>query len=322
MSKIGDRIRNAKELIIVPEVYDCASAKAAELNGFDTIMISSGDFACAATGIPDLRMLSIDEYEWVTNRITNMNDMPLILDIDDGFGRPISTYYGCKRLSKAGAAGVLVTDSKENSRPGGVGDLNLVLTRIKAARDGFADQGDDDALIIARCDINPRTDFEEYIERSNKYVEAGANMICLCPYSVHGEGRHELAKKLGENIKAWLWWPDLSADENGKSEFDLKELFAWGYKMTGLHFSMHASFAAMLDAGRHVFNEKSNAYIAHAYDWTGYKFGSAMAFFGLRDHEWINREAKYCEDPNQAILKDYANFFCRPGDVYDPDEKK
>ena len=49
-------------------MYDCASAKAAELNGFDTIMISSGDFACAYTGIPDLRLLSVDEYEAVTNR--------------------------------------------------------------------------------------------------------------------------------------------------------------------------------------------------------------------------------------------------------------
>lgn len=321
MSKVCDNIRNAKELIIVPEVFDCASAKAAELNGFENIMISSGDFACAYTGIPDLRLLSIDEYESVTNRVTNMTDMPLILDIDDGWGRPISTYYGCKRVCKAGAAGVLVTDSRENSRPGGLGELKLVETRIKAAHDGFVDSGDSDALIIARCDVNPRTDFEEYIERSNKYLEAGANMICLCPYSVHGEGRHELAKKLGENINGWLWWPDLSSDKDGNPEFDLKDLFAWGYKMTGLHFSMHASFAAMLDAGRHVYKEKGNAYISHAYDWTGYKFGSAMAFFGLRDNEWVDREAKYCEDPDQAILKDYSKFFCRPGDVYDPDEK-
>jgi methylisocitrate lyase len=250
-----------------------------------------------------------------------MTKMPLILDIDDGFGRPISTYYACKRLSKAGAAGVLVTDSRENSRPGGLGDINLVKTRIKAAHDGFMDAGDDDALIIARCDVNPRTNFEEYIERSNTYLEAGANMICLCPYSVHGEGREDLAKRLGENIKGWLWWPDLSVDKDGNAEFDLKDLFSWGYKMTGVHYSMHASMIAMLDAGRHVFKERSNAYIAHAYDFTGYKFGSAMSLFGLYDNKWIDLEAKYVESPDQAILRDYSKFFCRPDDCYDPDAK-
>lgn len=321
MGKICDRIRNATELILVPEVYDCASAKAAELNGFDTVMISSGDFACAYTGIPDLRLLSVDEYEAVTSRISNMSDMPIILDIDDGFGRPVSTYNACKRLCRAGAAGVLVTDAKENSKPGGPGDMKLVTTRIRAAHDGFADAGDEDSLIIARCDINPRTDFEEYIERSNKYLEAGANMICLYPFAVHGEGRHDLARRLGENINGWLWWPDLTSDENGDPEFDIKDLFSWGYKMTGLHFSFHAAFSAMLDAGRHAFKEKGNSYITHAYDWTGYRFKSPLVFFGIGDNEWVDREAKYSEDPNQTILKRYHELLCRPNDVYDPDKK-
>lgn len=319
MSKIGDLIRNSKELLMVPEVFDCASAKAAEINGFESIMISSGDFACAYTGIPDLRLLSIDEYEGVTNRITNMTDMPLILDIDDGFGRPIATYYGCKRLAKAGAAGVLVTDSKENSRPGGLGDIKLVKTRVKAARDGF---NDDDALIIARCDVDPNKDFEEYVERSNTLIESGANMICLCPYSVHNENRADLAKRLGAAIKGWLWWPDLATDKDGKAELSLEDLFNWGYKMTGIHYSMHASMLAMLDAGRHVRKEKANSYILNAFDYTGYKFGSAMSLFGLKDNKWIDLEAKYVESPDQAILRDYAKFFARPDDCFDPDEKK
>ena len=78
MSKVGKLIREAKDLILVPEIYDCTSAKAAEINGFDAIMISSSDFACSLTGIPDLGLLSIDEYVMMTERICNMTDMRLL----------------------------------------------------------------------------------------------------------------------------------------------------------------------------------------------------------------------------------------------------
>ena len=50
-----------EDMIIVPELHDCASARAAEINGFECIMLSSGDFACAMTGVPDLQLLSLDE---------------------------------------------------------------------------------------------------------------------------------------------------------------------------------------------------------------------------------------------------------------------
>lgn len=313
MSKICDLIRNAKDLILVPEIYDCASARASEISGFEVIMVSSGDFACAYTGIPDLRLLSIDEYESLTNRITNMTDMPLILDIDDGFGRPLATYYGCKRFAKAGAAGVLVTDSQENSIPGALGSKELVSARIRAARDGFADSGDDEALIIARCDVDPINDYEEYIERANGYLEAGANMICLQPYGVHIGGA-PLAKKLGADIKGWLWWPDLTVGPDGKEEIPVKDLFDWGYKMTGIHYSMHASMIAQLDTGRHVFEERNNAYIDSAYDYTGYKFFSAMSLFGVKDKKWLEIEKKYVPTQDEAIMPGICKFFVRDTD--------
>ena len=215
MSKIGDMIRNTSEVLMVPEIFDCSSARAAEMNGFESIMISSADLACSLTGIPDLQLLSVDEVVGVVDRICNMTDMPLIMDADDGYGRPMACYYACKRLAKAGAAGVLITDCEENGRDG-IAPTRLVELRMKAARDGF---GDPDALIIARCDINPATDFEEFAERSNRYIEAGANMVCPCPFGVHRyEGdKTALSKRIGEAVNGWLWYPDLTADEEGQS---------------------------------------------------------------------------------------------------------
>ena len=60
-----DRLRamlRDNEVRFVPELADCMGAKAAEMNGFEVIMISSGDLACAMTGIPDLQLLSVDDF--------------------------------------------------------------------------------------------------------------------------------------------------------------------------------------------------------------------------------------------------------------------
>ena len=79
----ADRLRamfNDDKVRIVPELADCMGAKAAEMNGFEVIMVSSGDLACAMTGIPDLQLLSIDDFVRVTEQITHMTPMPLIID--------------------------------------------------------------------------------------------------------------------------------------------------------------------------------------------------------------------------------------------------
>jgi methylisocitrate lyase len=318
MSKIGELLRNTSEVLMVPEIFDCSSAKAAEMNGFECIMISSADLACSLTGIPDLLLLSIDEVVSVVDRITNMTDMPLIMDADDGYGRPMSCYYACKRLAKAGAAGVLVTDAAENGR-NGIAPAKLAELRMKAARDGL---GDESALVIARCDVNPATDFEEFVERSNRYIEAGANMVCPSPFGVHNyDGdKTELCKKIGEAVSGWLWHPDLTADKEGNPEVRLEDLFKFGYRMTGIHFSLHASMIAMLDTGRHVRMNNNNVYVTNHYDYTGYKFFSPMPLFGLYDDKWLSIESRYVEKPEDALTYRSKPFFCRPDDIYDPDK--
>ena len=168
MYNAADRLRELvsdDKVRIVPELHDCASAKAAEMNGFEVIMVSSGDLACALTGVPDLQLLSIDDFCQVTDRITNMTQMPLIIDAADGFGfgRGLNTYVGCKRIMKAGAAGVLVTDTSELGRAGQLPIEDAVL-RFKAARDGLDADGRH-GFLIARCDTNPEEDFDDCVAR-------------------------------------------------------------------------------------------------------------------------------------------------------------
>ena len=308
--KLRTMLENSAEPLIVPEIYDCASAKAAEMNGFQVIMVSSGDLACSLTGIPDLQLLSLDEFVGVTDRITNMTEMPLIIDADEGFGRPLNTYYGCQRLVKAGAAGVLVTDAAAMGKQGQLSREEAVL-RFRAARDGLGK----DAILIARCDSDPEREFNEAIDRCNSYLEAGVDMICLLwMHKVKGD-KFELCKRFDAAVKGWKWYPDLSGSSNGK-EVTVQQLSSLNYKLIGIHYSMHAAMLSMLDVGRHVMESKTNDYVEDHFNNTGYKFFTSMSLFGLHDNSWVDIEKKYVEDPKDAIAVRNADYFVRKDDRF------
>lgn len=304
---------------IVPELHDCASAKAAEMNGFEVIMVSSGDLACALTGIPDLQLLSIDDFVSVTDRITNMTDMPLIIDADDGFGfgRGLNTYYGCRRIMKAGAAGVLVTDTSELGRDGQLSIEDAVM-RFKAARDGL-----EDGFLIARCDSDLENNFEDAVARCKAYMEAGADMICiLWMHKVKGD-KYSICKKLKDAVDCPMWYPDICGQAHDPKEITMDELKKLGnYKLVGIHYSMHASMLAMLDVGRHVMMEQNNDYVDYHFDDTGYKCFTTMSMFGLADGTWSEREGKYVRNPQDSVAQRNADYFVREDDVLDPDKKK
>lgn len=307
---------------IVPELYDCASAKAAEMNGFEVIMVSSGDLACSLTGIPDLQLLSIDDFCQVTDRITNMTDMPLIIDADDGFGlgRGLNTYYGCKRIMKAGAAGVLVTDTKELGRDGQLPVSEAVL-RFQAARDGLDADGYH-GFLIARCDTNPEEEFDECVRRMKAYRDAGADMLCLLwMHKVKGN-KFELCQKLKAALDCPMWYPDLCGRAHDPQEITMDELKQLGnYPLVGIHFSAHAAMLAMLDTGRHVMLEQNNDYVDTCFDDTGYKCYTTMSMFGLYDRKWVELEGKYVMEQRDSIAFRNAEYFVREDDVYQPDEE-
>ena len=295
---------------IVPELADCAAARAAEINGFEIIMISSGDLATSLTGIPDLGLLSLDEFVLATDRITSMTAMPLIVDFDDGFGRPVGAYYGCRRLRKAGAAGVLITDAAENFKEGQL-SIAEASAKFRAAREGLGPDG----YLVARVDTHPEEAFEETIERSLAYREAGADMICiLWMHKVQGD-RVDLCRRIHEADPGPKWYPDLST-RNGKAELDVDLLVPFNYRMTGVHFSSHAAMLAMLAAGEDVKRTRTNVYVDTHFEDTGYHFMTSMSLYGLSDGFWPDLERQWVENPADSVAVRNADYFVRPDDKY------
>lgn len=317
MTKIPLRSYMAdNEQYYVPAIFDCASTKAAEINGFKMVMISSSDFSCAWTGIPDLNLLTVDEFVALTERITAMTDIPLFVDADEGFGRPLQTFHGCRRLARAGADAILITDLAGNGRTGLL-PIEDAVFRFRAAKDGMAGT---DCLLLARCDVSIDDDFEEFVERCNRYLEAGADMIC--PLELNRSKRYgtkaDAARKIGEHVKATFWYPDIDKTEK---RADIAALLPYGFKFIGVHYTLRAAMLAMLDAGRHLFESLENNYIDTAYDHTGYKISlSPMAAF-FRGGEWVEREKRYVTNPEDALAVRLEKRFTGPADRFGPDDQ-
>ncbi len=293
----------------VPEIFDCISTRAAEMNGFEMVMISSSDFACSQTGIPDLNLITIDEYCHMIERITYMTDMPLFVDADEGFGRPLQTYHGCKRMARSGADCILITDGKDLAGMG-LATVKDACTRLKAAKDGMEGTN---CLLLASCKHSVDEDFDGLCERIERYIEAGADIIL--PLEVNRSrkygGKVGGAIKVGNAVKACYWYPDL--DPGDKAE-DAPELLKAGYLFTGIHYSFRAAMYAMLDTGRHVFESKTNDYVMEHYDYTGYHFHySPMACF-LNGTPWCDIEKRYVDNPDEAFAVRKYKGFCGKSD--------
>lgn len=256
-----------EKTIILPEVYDFRSQRAAELCGFKATLLSSTEFACAYTGIPDLGILSPDEEVYISERISRASTIPLLIDAEDGFGSPLNTYYTAHRLTHlGGAAGLLLPDeitacpATRDEAKHRVTDIKVALAKIRAAAEGVAGT---DGIIIARTDLNVLRDFNEVVERCNRFYEAGADVtLTLTLNDIKGsqEERHEFLKKFSEQVPGYKWYPDLSYTD-GQPDVDLDVIADMGFNMIGVHYLLESAMLFMIDVGLNVMKNRDNCYV-------------------------------------------------------------
>lgn len=147
--------------------------------GFKAIYLSGAGVANASYGLPDLGMTNLSQVTEDVFRVTNACDLPLLVDMDTGWGNALSIAYAVKTLIKAGAAGVHLEDQVQAKRCGHRPKKEIVCTnemcdRIKAAVDAKTNPS---FTLIARTDGLAIEGLEKTIERIQCYIEAGADMI-------------------------------------------------------------------------------------------------------------------------------------------------
>jgi methylisocitrate lyase len=148
--------------------------------GFQAIYLSGGGVAAGSLGLPDLGISNLDDVLTDIRRITDVCDLPLLVDVDTGFGASAFNVARTTRsLVKFGAAAMHIEDQVGAKRCGHRPGKELVSPeemsdRIKAAVDARTDR---DFVIMARTDSLASEGLDKAIERTTKYVSAGADMV-------------------------------------------------------------------------------------------------------------------------------------------------
>ena len=179
----GERFRDAvaaERPLQVPGAINAYHAILAEKSGFRALYLSGGGVAAGSLGLPDLGISNLDDVLTDVRRITDVTAVPLLVDVDTGFGASAFNIARTVRaLVKAGAGAMHIEDQVGAKRCGHRPGKELVskeemVDRVKAAVDAKTDP---DFFIIARTDALASEGFERMLERARACVEAGADAI-------------------------------------------------------------------------------------------------------------------------------------------------
>src|SRR5947207_10769120 len=178
----GSRFRAAVEAERPLQVVGTINAYCsllAEQAGFRAIYLSGAGVANASFALPDLGITSLNDVLEDARRITRATDVPLLVDVDTGFGSAFNIARTVNDMTSAGVAAIHLEDQVQAKRCGHRPGKALVepgemSDRIKAAVDA---RSDDSLVIMARTDAHAVEGLGPAIERSRKYVEAGADLI-------------------------------------------------------------------------------------------------------------------------------------------------
>src|ERR1700686_3656725 len=170
----------AEKPLQVPGAICAYHAILAEKSGYRAIYLSGGGVAAGSLGVPDLGISNLDDVLTDVRRITDACDLPLMVDVDTGFGA--SAFHVArtvKSMIKYGASAIHMEDQVGAKRCGHRPGKELVskeemVDRVKAAVDAKTDP---DFFIIARTDALASEGFDRMLERARACVEAGADAI-------------------------------------------------------------------------------------------------------------------------------------------------
>jgi len=154
-------------------------ARLAEACGFRSLYISGGGVAASSCGIPDLGITTMEDVLVDVRRLTDVTDLPVLVDVDTGWGGAFNIARMVRQMTRAGAAAIHIEDQIQQKRCGHRPNKSLVpqqemVDRIKAAVDARIDP---DFVIMARTDALASEGLEAAIDRAQACVEAGADMI-------------------------------------------------------------------------------------------------------------------------------------------------
>jgi 2-methylisocitrate lyase-like PEP mutase family enzyme len=168
---------HARRAMIVPGAPNALFARIIADLGFEAVYVTGAGLANMRFGLPDIGLTTLTELVQTTAEIADSTDLPLIVDMDTGFGNPLNVVRALRMLERAGAAAVQIEDQVFPKKCGHFQGKAVIpaaemIDKIKAAVDTRRDH---DLQIIARSDARACEGLPAAIDRAAAYLEAGAD---------------------------------------------------------------------------------------------------------------------------------------------------
>jgi methylisocitrate lyase len=220
----------AEKPLQIAGAINAYTARLAEAAGFRALYLSGGGLAANSLGLPDLGISTVDDVLIDVRRITDASTLPLLVDIDTGFGGAFNIARTIRSLIKAGAAAVHMEDQVGQKRCGHRPGKELVpaaemVDRIKTAVDARKDaRSDPDFVLMARTDALAVEGLDAAIARARAYAAAGADMIfaeAVTELSQYAEFKRAVGVPILANITEFGKTPLWTREELAQAGVDI-----------------------------------------------------------------------------------------------------
>jgi 2-methylisocitrate lyase-like PEP mutase family enzyme len=167
------------EIIIAPGVYDGISARVVEQAGFSAAYQTGAGTAASAIGEPDIGLTTMSDTVNVCRVLAMKLNIPLICDADTGYGNALNTIRTVHEFEMAGAAAIQLEDQTAPKRCGHLTGKTVVPVEeyVQKLRAATNEKYYKETVIVARTDARAAVSFEDTVERSKKYIDAGADVL-------------------------------------------------------------------------------------------------------------------------------------------------
>jgi len=260
-----------------PAVYDCIGAMAAQQAGFNFIFSSGFGIAASLLGKPDFGYLTAGEMIDAAKRMAASVSIPLLADMDTGYGNPLNVVRTVEEIRQTRVAGIILEDQEWPKKCGHFDGKRIVsseeqVEKIRAAAYARADSG---LVIVARTDARAIEGLEGAIRRGERYLAAGADVLFVeAPQS-----REELAQ-VARHFQGVALMANII--EGGKTpNLSVTELEAMGYKLVAFALSgLFSATRAVLDCFATLKADGSTQNVNSTLSFEAYK-----AVIRLSEHE-------------------------------------
>jgi methylisocitrate lyase len=181
------RMLDGPEIVVLPGAYDALSARLAERAGFAALFTTGFGFSASVLGMPDFGLLTMSETMDRVRHVVNAVSIPVVADMDTGYGNPLNVQRTVREVIASGAAGIILEDQEWPKKCGHFEGKRVIpaedhAAKLRAAIDARAG---DDLVIIARTDARAPLGLDEAIRRGKMYRDAGADVVFIeAPQSI------------------------------------------------------------------------------------------------------------------------------------------